>query len=148
VANNNQLKIIQDEKESEKPWYKDGLKFSCTQCGKCCTGSPGYAWVTLEEIEEIAKFLKLEINEFTKNYLRKVDGRWALLEYTPNYDCCFLKENRCSIYNVRPKQCRTFPWWVENLQSKEAWDEAGRFCEGINKEDAPIHTAEEIEESL
>ena len=38
-------------------WYRGGLRFSCTQCGKCCSGAPGYVWVTKDEIEQIAAFL-------------------------------------------------------------------------------------------
>lgn len=141
----NPLQIVRDEDEAKEPWYKEGLKFGCTQCGKCCTGRPGYTWVTVDEIVEIAKFLNMEIEKFAESYLRLVDGAFALLEYTPSYDCCFLKENRCSIYSVRPKQCRTFPWWQHNLESKEAWEHAASYCEGINKEDAQLFTAEEID---
>ncbi len=39
------------------PWYQDGLRFTCTMCGKCCTGDPGYVWVTDEELAALAKFL-------------------------------------------------------------------------------------------
>jgi len=128
-------------------WYKEGLSFGCTQCGKCCTGRPGYTWVSLDEIQAIADFLKLPINEFVAQYLRKVDGRWALLEYTPDYDCVFLKEKKCTIYPVRPKQCRTFPWWPQNLESKEAWNEAAKHCEGI-RDDAPIVSLDEIRKTI
>ena len=38
-------------------WYRDGLRFECTQCGKCCTGAPGYVWLTIPEIYRIAEFL-------------------------------------------------------------------------------------------
>jgi hypothetical protein len=38
----------------EHPWYKDGLRFTCTGCGDCCTGAPGYVWVNKEEIEALA----------------------------------------------------------------------------------------------
>ena len=27
-----------------EPWYRDGLRFQCTQCGNCCTGDPGVVW--------------------------------------------------------------------------------------------------------
>ena len=36
------------------PWYHAGLKFTCTQCGDCCSGTPGYVWVTNEEIVALA----------------------------------------------------------------------------------------------
>lgn len=139
----NQLKVLQD---LEKPWYKDGLKFKCTECGKCCTGGPGYAWVNNKEIEAIADHLKLSKAAFGKKYLRFVHGRYALLEKRPNFDCIFLKDKKCEIYSVRPIQCRTFPWWKENLSSPEAWQEAAKYCEGITQEDAPRVPYEVIEE--
>jgi len=36
------------------PWYRDGLSFSCTQCGNCCSGPEGYVWVDEEELVQIA----------------------------------------------------------------------------------------------
>jgi len=125
------LKIIDYEPESV--WYTDGLSFKCTECGKCCTGSPGYVWVTEEEIEAIADYLHLSVPEFSNRYVRRIEDRYALLEDHKNYDCAFLKDKKCQIYPVRPKQCRTFPWWPKNLKSKAAWDEAATYCEGINQ---------------
>ena len=58
-----------------KPWYKDGLRFACTQCGKCCTGSPGYVWITEEEVVKMAAFLKISVPEFMRTYTREVNGR-------------------------------------------------------------------------
>ena len=37
----------------------------------------------------------------------------------------------CTIYPVRPRQCRTFPFWPENLESPEAWEEATETCHGV-----------------
>lgn len=119
-------------KTSPLPWYKDGLRFECTQCGQCCTGGPGYTWVTDEEIQIIAAHLQISTEDFIKKYLRKVGKRWSLLEHPKTYDCVFLKDNKCSIYQVRPRQCQTFPWWAQNLQSPEAWKRASEKCEGIN----------------
>lgn len=140
------LAVVKATNCSEK-WYKDGVQFGCTQCGKCCTGRPGYTWVTLDEIETIAKQLNLPINDFVQRYLRKVEGNWSLLETTENFDCIFLKDKKCSIYAVRPSQCKTFPFWQKNLASKEAWEQASQFCEGINQE-APNIPLDEIERAL
>jgi uncharacterized protein len=125
-------------------WFKDGLRFKCTECGKCCTGSPGYVWVTEEDIQRMANELNMPIHAFMKKYLRFKEGRYALIEeVSKSYDCVFLKDNKCQIYRARPKQCRTFPWWVQNLESKEAWQEASKECEGIHK-DAPLHSYHDI----
>lgn len=140
------LPIIKDEKE--KPWFDKGLRFGCTECGQCCTGSPGYAWVSLDEIVAIAEYLKLSIDDFAKRYLRQVGEEYALLEHPITYDCVFLKERKCQIYPVRPKQCRTFPWWQSQLESEEAWNEAAKHCEGINHPNSPLIPCDTILEAL
>lgn len=137
------LKVLKDE----KPWYSEGLRFKCTECGQCCTGAPGYAWVTDKEIEAIAAYLKMTVKDFSKKYLRYVNGRYSLLEKKVSFDCIFLKDKKCQIYPVRPSQCRTFPWWVYNLSSPEAWEEAAKHCEGINPE-APVVPFKIIQEQL
>lgn len=127
------------------PWYEAGLRFACTGCGKCCTGAPGVVWVSEEEIAQIAAYLKLEVEKFRKHYVHMVDGRLSLNELPVTWDCIFLKEGKkCSIYEVRPKQCRSYPWWISNLESPEAWKRAAAECEGI-RPDAPLFTKEEIE---
>lgn len=128
------------------PWYSKGLRFKCTECGKCCTGGPGYAWVNEEEIQAIADYFKLSVKEFSKRYLRFVKGRYALVEKR-NYDCVFLKDKKCTIYPVRPTQCRTFPWWAQHLATPQDWEEAAEYCEGISEE-APLVPLEVIQSQL
>ena len=48
-------------------------------------------------------------------------------------DCPFLEGSRCGIYPVRPVQCRTFPFWSENLSNRRSWTRLRRFCPGIDK---------------
>ncbi len=131
---------------SEK-WYKDGLRFKCTGCGGCCTGAPGYIWVTEKEIAQIALSLEMTPGAFLSKYVRTIDGRYSLLEKDAPYDCIFLKEHRCEIYKVRPRQCRTFPWWEQNLESRESWENTARSCPGINEE-APLFKADDIDNNL
>lgn len=125
---------------SQEKWYKDGLKFTCTQCGNCCTGSTGYVWTTADERQAIAEFLGLEVNEFTERYARRVGTKYSLKEKgrRENWDCVFLiNENGkrvCRIYPVRPRQCRTWPFWNENLEARSAWEAAGETCPGMNQD--------------
>jgi Fe-S-cluster containining protein len=137
------LKVIQEPHST--PWYSQGLRFECTGCGKCCTGSPGYIWVNQEEIDQMSEFLQLSVADFCRRYLRHVKGRYSLLEMPRSYDCIFLKDRKCQIYAVRPTQCRTFPWWTKNLKSEQDWKEAARFCEGIQAS-APVVPQETIEQ--
>jgi Fe-S-cluster containining protein len=134
--------------EQQSEWFKDGLQFECTGCGNCCTGGPGYVWITDDEIARLAEFLKLSVPDVLKRYCRKLSGHISLKEKVPNdkgeYDCIFLQEippekegeqpkRICTVYPVRPLQCSTWPFWDGNLSSRRAWDAAGKRCPGVNR---------------
>ena len=131
-----------------KPWYSEGLRFKCTQCGQCCTGSPGYVWVDEKEIRAMAEFLNISEEEFVQKYTRKVGQRISLREDAKNFDCVFLKDGLCRVYRARPAQCSAFPWWRENLKSPKEWEETAKRCEGINHPDAPLISLGDIEKKL
>jgi len=143
---------------ASEPWYSQGLKFTCTQCGNCCTGGPGFVWISPQEIDRLAQFLKLSSAQVRRQYCRKVGGRWSLKEHRApegKYDCVFLEElpappgprdkqlqpgepiplrrRGCSIYPVRPLQCRTWPFWDTNLSSPQMWQQASRKCPGMGR---------------
>ena len=122
-------------------FYDKGLRFACTECGQCCTGAPGYVYVTESEIEEMAAFLKVTPAAFKRLYVRRVGQKLSLVE-RKNYDCVFLEGKKCTLYGHRPKQCRTFPFWPHLLNEK-AWKEAATTCEGIGE--GPLLSKEEIE---
>jgi Fe-S-cluster containining protein len=119
-------------------WYaRDGLRFKCTQCGNCCTGPPGYVWFDDDEAKQIAETLGLSVAAFRREYAHKAYGRWTLNEVrsADGYDCVFLERDSlgkalCSIYDARPRQCRTWPFWKENLTSSRAWQRMQKNCPG------------------
>lgn len=140
----------QTDQKSSEPWYKKGLRFKCTECGKCCTGAPGYVWVTEKEIIDMAKFLNISVELFSKKYIRRRDNQFALIEkkeFNGETACIFLKDKKCQVYQTRPMQCRTYPWWKENLTTEESWKLAAEQCEGINS-DAPLVSFSQIEQTL
>src|SRR5262245_41367997 len=119
----------------ELPWYSAGLRFSCTQCGDCCSGAPGFVWVNEEEIAALAKLVTGgDVDAFEDQYVRRIGARQSLKEF-PNGDCVFLDEKtrRCTVYSARPRQCRTWPFWDSNLTSPEAWEQTKRTCPGCGK---------------
>jgi hypothetical protein len=81
--------------------------------------------------------------QFTRNYCEKTDGLMHLKESGP--DCMFLQNKRCSVYEGRPTQCRTWPFWPENLSAK-AWTAVASECPGVGK--GKVVTAEEIRRIL
>lgn len=135
---------------SASPWYANGLKFSCTQCGTCCGGAPGYVWVSPEEIRAIARQLGLPLEQFEQAHTRRAGRRRSLLEL-PNGDCEFLvrdDEGRtlCAIHAARPVQCRTWPFWKSNVATERAWEQSARHCPGIDH--GKHHTVVAIQAAL
>lgn len=130
---------------SDLPWYNAGLKFECTQCGDCCTGAPGFVWVNNAEIAALASVVGLEVDEFEDQYVRRVGVRKSLKEF-PNGDCVFFdtQKRNCSVYEGRPRQCRTWPFWDSNLKTPDDWKHTCSVCPGSGK--GSLYAIEEIEE--
>ena len=131
--------------QKKTPWYVGGLYFGCQQCGRCCSGpGEGYIWVTKQEIQIIADFLKMTSEEVRSKFLRRVGLRTTIIEQPNTRDCMFLNnQKKCTIYSVRPTQCRTWPFWPNNLTNPNAWNKAGERCPGINR--GRRYSPEEIE---
>ena len=126
-----------------QPWFQAGLRFKCTECGDCCSGAPGYVWVNKAEIAALAEKMELDVDAFESRYVRSIGIRKSLVEF-PNGDCVFLDGERrtCGVYDARPRQCRTWPFWESNLRSKEAWQKTCEVCPGSGK--GALFTVEEI----
>ncbi len=113
---------------------------------------PGYVYLTRQEVRRLAEHLKLTPKQVIDRYCRRVGSRLSLKEKRGpgGWDCIFLEEIEstrrpegadreiactkriCSIYAVRPLQCRTWPFWDGNLASRQAWDAASGRCPGMN----------------
>jgi uncharacterized protein len=129
------------------PWYRRGLQFQCTGCGDCCTGAPGYVWVNKAEIEIMSALLRISTKEFQKRYVRLIGIRKSLIEFS-NGDCIFFDNERrcCQVYESRPRQCRTWPFWSSNLSTPESWQEIADRCSGCNR--GPNIPLEQIETQI
>lgn len=130
---------------TDLPWYHAGLQFECTQCGNCCTGSPGFVWVTEDDVRAIADYLDKPIGEIRLMHTRPARGKSSLTEFA-NGDCTFLdpQTRGCKIYPVRPIQCRTWPFWNSNIATPEAWQETCRDCPGAGN--GPLYSLDVIQQ--
>ena len=122
-------------KSADLPWYKDGLAFECTQCGGCCSGAPGFVWVEDWEVQAMAAKMGMQddLDGFERQFVRQVENRRSLVEY-PDGDCIFLdpQTRGCIVYEARPIQCRTWPFWGSNLETSRTWAQTSRSCPGCN----------------
>ena len=132
--------------EATSTWYRKGLRFSCQQCNRCCRGAqPGWVYVSRRQIETIARLLDLELGVFRRRYLTRDPSGETVLQLRPNGDCIFWDDG-CTVYPARPRQCRTFPFWPENLSSPGAWGELRSFCHGVDQ--GRLYTLSEIRSVL
>lgn len=128
-------------------WWREGVLFTCKGCGDCCAGEPGAVWLTEKEQKRIAEHLCLSDADFKGRYLKKFFGRTSLRECA-NYDCILLKRNpdMCSVYKVRPLQCRLFPFWPSVMRDKASWDYHASRCPGMGS--GKLYTADVIAKLL
>lgn len=134
--------------DDSSPWYRDGLRFECTGCGDCCTGSPGYVWVNQEEINELAAALDITPQAFEKKFVRQIGIRRSLKERPKSFDCVLFDADtrKCLVYDARPRQCRTWPFWHSTTRTPEAWSETCQACPGSGK--GKLYQLEQIQEQV
>ena len=101
-------------------------------------------WVTNEEIVALAAAVGEELEAFEDKYVRRVGARKSLKEF-PNGDCVFFdgQTRRCTVYEARPRQCRTWPFWDSNLKTPEDWKHTCQVCPGSGQ--GQVHSLEQIE---
>jgi len=116
--------------------YKKGIRFECQGSGKCCVsrGSYGFVYLSYIDIKRFSKYFKISIKKFKEKYCQITDGFTHLVEkYELKGNCVFLKDKKCSVYISRPSQCRTWPFWNENMNVKVWNDDISINCPGIGK---------------
>jgi Fe-S-cluster containining protein len=143
---------------------KDGFKFICIECGRCCKGvGDGYVFVFDREIKKICRFLKITQKEFKEKYSEEIEAEFR--KFTHHYkptkkktyiktsvlkqdkddgSCIFLSSDLCRIYDVRPMQCRTWPCWHVIMTNKRQFENAVKKCPGINADEGQIVTKDKI----
>ena len=113
-----------------------GIRFECQGSGNCCVSRGSYGFVYLSDIDlnRFSKYFKISIKKFKEKYCQITDGFIHLSEkYELNGNCIFLKDRKCSVYNSRPTQCRTWPFWNENMNAKVWNEDIAINCPGIGK---------------
>ena len=124
-----------------KPWLSEGLKFTCTACGKCCRGSRTNVWVNATEVKALASKLEMEPFKFVQQYCEdRETEEGELLTSLKNKDgaCILLDDDgkTCRAYDSKPMQCETYPFWASNVVGPAEWSAEATRCEGI---DASAH---------
>jgi Fe-S-cluster containining protein len=131
-----------------RPYYarNDGLRFACTRCGNCCT-RPGPVLFPKNELADAAAAAGLSVRRFRRTY-DIVDEDGIPTHDPPGDAPCGLYDPRvgCTIYEGRPTQCRTWPFWPEVVKRRRSWEKASEECPGMDR--GPRHAPAEIERTL
>ena len=129
-------------------FYQKGLRFSCTNCRYCCGVEPGFVFLSVTDVQRLAEHFGISKEAFLLTYCRTTKETgfvYSLLE-KENNDCIFLSRHGCSVYEDRPVQCRTYPFWPRILEDEESWDSEARRCPGMNH--GQLHSKQEIDKCV
>jgi uncharacterized protein len=122
---------ISEEIDQRSYFFDAGIHFACRQCGQCCTGETGTIYVAPAELSAIADYLEVREAELIARDLYPFKDSYSIREL-PDGRCRFFQSG-CMIYAVRPFQCRSFPFWFDNLRSAARWQEVQRLCPGVGQ---------------
>ncbi|MBM3320857.1 MAG: YkgJ family cysteine cluster protein [Candidatus Eisenbacteria bacterium] len=109
---------------------KRTVHFSCTRCGRCCR-EPGYVFFSPSDRRRGARHLGISVRAFKQQY--GGDEAGTEIRVTRRRQCPFFSEEGCAIHPAHPEQCRTFPFWPEIVESKDAWNRRSRRCPGMGR---------------
>jgi Fe-S-cluster containining protein len=127
-------------------FYENGLQFSCTRCSACCRHTPGYVFLSRNDLSALVVYLRTTEDALKNAYCRQVvfgQVRRLSLKEKKNLDCVFWEEGGCTVYPARPLQCRSFPFWASSMASMEEWERCAKTCPGVGK--GELHSRSVIE---
>lgn len=128
------------------PWYAGGLRFTCLGSSRCCRAQAveTFVFLSIEDRRRLAAFLGIPTASFTRRYCGR-SSEDVFLRH-PEQDCMFLQHGKCRVYEARPEQCRTWPFWSENMTERAWREEVLGFCAGAGK--GRLYSREEIDKLL
>ena len=119
----------------------EGLYFECKKCGNCCK-TVGHTILTVYDIRRISNFLNINIDVFLKEYcyiFRRSVYSNKILSFVIDEislkkqakKCPFLKDNYCSIQNVKPLYCKNYPF-IASLEYLSYFRVNIKHCRGFD----------------
>jgi len=146
---------------------ENGIKFACQMCGDCCRGfKEGEVYLYKDDILRLAKFLNITgmkgLRNFAKKYVKVINDsffwkdpdaqrgktyKFKTLGFRftgEDEHCHFLKGNKCSVHEMRPFQCKSFPFWQMMVSNRKNFERYTKKCKGLQVLKGKYYSREEI----
>ncbi len=92
-------------------------QIDCTTCANCCRTMQ--VIVDNDDIKRLAARSNMTVKDFTERYVSRSEDNSTCFSSSP---CPFLGEdNRCTVYEDRPKACKDFPYLYEEHFTSRSW---------------------------
>ena len=93
-----------------------------------------------EDAQIMADYHNMSVEDWLeKDCHQTIDGRYILNSDPITQICIYLDENKkCTVYEARPAQCRSYPFWSENVRSDRSWKRTVSECPGLEADEAII----------
>jgi uncharacterized protein len=104
--------------------------FVCQQCGECCQGRGGI-FTTDVEMELMAQYLKITVDQLITNYLEHTPMGLAV-KNRPGGGCIFNDQGSCTVHPVKPRICRDWPFLPAILLHENEYEAAKEACPGLD----------------
>jgi len=110
----------------------DGLRFTCQPGCVACCDQDGFVYLTEDDLVRAAAFTGMKPCAFEEKYVYRTRHQMRFRK-PRDKQCPFLVERGCGIHPAKPTQCRTFPFWPELVENRDAWNRTARWCPGIGQ---------------
>jgi hypothetical protein len=129
----------------------DGVRFTCQPgCVRCCE-QKGFVYITAGDLLRLAQFLQMSPRDFEQQFVYRTRKQLRLRK-PRGRQCHFLIGGGCQVHEVKPVQCRLFPFWPDLLESAREWNRTAKWCPGIGHGDliqigTALETASEMKQA-
>lgn len=131
------------------------MKFQCQEScgGKCCKkdfiSAGGFVFLTKADRDRLTRRLNKPLTDFASlgefehtSFSGKEAKAWFLNDN--DQGCIFFKDGKCEVYEDRPIQCKTYPFWPENMDP-DAWKQVAEMCPGVGVGEVPARAGEMLQ---
>ena len=89
-----------------KLYQEVSAQIDCSNCGNCCRVMQPL--LTDADIKRLASHLGLTVKQFRADFIKTESEEGKAFEFN-TMPCPFLQDNRCTVYDCRPRDCQSYP---------------------------------------